>query len=223
MKNQQLKRNMRNQIRALFIAVSFTLASTGASHAKSDLISLSKDPVWPTTPTPANNVLYNVSTVGRGGSGLLLVTLTAGNLPPGVTATFSPSVLKFTGNAATLQTSTMTMSCAALTATDCFAFTITATDQRGDSITITNQVTFTPNFVASRPATLLYDPPTNGIMNLRGLGAGGQTYNVVASPTLIPAVWTPVSTSIADGNGRFYVPPQMTTVYPVRFFRTVSN
>src|SRR5215470_5345627 len=120
MKNQQLKRNMKNQIRALFTAVSFTLASTGASYAMSDLISLSKDPVWPTSATPANNVLYNVSTIGRGGSGLLLVTLTAGNLPPGVTATFSPSVLKFTGNAATLQTATMTMSCSVLTATDCF-------------------------------------------------------------------------------------------------------
>lgn len=222
MKDQQLKRNMRNQIRALFTAVSFTLASTGASHAMSDLISLSKDPVWPSTPNPANDVAYSVSTVGRGGSGLLLVTLTASNLPPGVTATFSPSVLKFTGNALIAQTATLTLHCPYLMPTDCYAFTITATDQRGDSITITNQVTFTANYVASRPATLLIDSPTNRTVNLRGLGASGQTYNTVASPTLIDPVWTPVSISTADGNGRFYIPPQMTTVYPVRFFRTVQ-
>jgi hypothetical protein len=189
----------------------------------SDLVSLSKDPVWPTNATPSTDIAYNVSTVARAGSGLLQVTLTAGDLPPGVTATFSPSVLKFTGNKLTTQMATLTLSCPYLMPTDCYAFTITATDQRGESITITNQVYFTANYVASRPATLLCDRPTNGTANFRGLGASGQTYNIVASPTLINAVWTQVSTSIADGNGRFYVPPQMTTVYPVRFFRTVSN
>jgi hypothetical protein len=214
---------MRNQIRALFTAVCFTLASTGASHAMSFLVSLSKEPLWPTNVIPDSNVCYNVTAVGRAGSGLLLVTLTASNLPPGVTVTFTPSVLRFTGNALTTQTAKMTISCPCLMPTDCYPFTITATDQRGESITITNQVCFTPDYVETRPATLICNCPTNGCMNLQGLGATGKTYQMVASPSVSDPVWTPLSTSIADGNGRFFIPPQAMTGFPMRFFRTVTQ
>jgi hypothetical protein len=211
---------MKNQIGALFIAVVFGLAAAGTSHAMSTLISMSKDPVWPTTSTPDSNIVYNVTAVGRGGSGLLQVTLTAGGLPPGVTVTFSPNVLKFTGNQLTAQTATMTVSCPTLMAIDCFPFTITATAQR-ESITITNQVLLTPQFVAVRLPTLTLDNLTNGVLRIHGLGATGKTYQIEATPSLTNPVWTPVGTSTADGNGRFTF--FTSQAVPMRFFRAVTT
>src|SRR5512136_2867368 len=130
MKDRQLDRNMKNQLRALLIALSFSLASTCTSHAMSSLISVSKEPVWPTSSTPDGNIVYNVTAVGRAGAGLLEVVLTADGMPPGVTVTFSPNVLRFTGNQLTEQTATMTVSCPSLIPTDCYPFTITATALR---------------------------------------------------------------------------------------------
>ncbi len=89
---------MKNKVHAMLLGLTFSLASAGVSHAMSELISLSTEPLWPTSSTPDNNLVYNVTTVGRSGAGLLEVTLAAGAMPPGVTVTFSPSVLRFTGN-----------------------------------------------------------------------------------------------------------------------------
>ena len=107
----------------------------------SELLSLSTEPLWPTSSTPDNNLAYNITTVGRGGAGLLEVTLTAGDMPPGVTVTFSPSVLRFTGNQLTSQTATMTVHCSSPLPLDCYPFTLTGTSLR-ESVTITNLVMF---------------------------------------------------------------------------------
>jgi hypothetical protein len=106
--------------------------------------------------------------------------------------------------------------------TDCYPFTITATSQR-ESMTITNDACFTPDYVATRPADIICNCPSNGCMNIQGLGATGKTYQTVASPSVNDPVWTPVSTSIADGNGRFFIPAQSMTGFPMRFFRTVTQ
>ena len=140
---------MKNRVYALLLGTVFSLATCGSSHAMSELISLSALPVWPVSTTPDTSVSYSVSTVGRGGAGMLEVTLTAGDLPPGVTVTFSPSVLRFTGNALTLQAATMTVLCSVPTPVDGYPFTITGTSKR-ESITITNVVMFTPQYLANR-------------------------------------------------------------------------
>src|SRR5688572_27805992 len=103
-------KSMKN--RAITILAGLILAvTTSSSFGMSELISLSALPVWPTSTAPNTTVLYNVSTVGRGGAGLLEVELTAGGLPPGITITFTPSVLRFVGNQLTTQTATMTVNC----------------------------------------------------------------------------------------------------------------
>src|SRR5262249_72925 len=147
MTRPQSDRTMNNKISALLLAATLGLASTGVSHAMSSLVSLSSQPVWPTSSTPDGNLIYNITAVGRGGSGLLQVNLTAGDMPPGVTVTFSPSFLRFTGNQLTSQTASMIVSCAWPIPLDCFPYTITGTAQR-ESITITNVACFTPAFVA---------------------------------------------------------------------------
>ena len=202
------------------ILAGLTLAlTTTSSFAMSELISLSALPVWPTTTNPSTTVLYNVSTVGRGGAGLLEVALTAGGLPEGITITFTPSVLRFTGNALTTQTATMTVNCTIPTPVDCYPFTITGTSKR-ESITVTNVVMFTPEFVAARKATLYLDSLSNGALLIRGLGATAKTYTIEATTDLVNPDWTPLGNTTADGNGRFIYPLSQTT--PMRFFRAVE-
>jgi len=211
---------MKNRICALLTAVSFTLAAAGTSHAMSSLISLSEVAVWPTSSSPNGDLVYTVTTVGRAGAGLLEVALTAGNLPPGVTVTFTPSTLRFTGNQATLQNSTMTVSCQGLVPLDCYPFTITGTAQR-ESLTITNFVNFTPQTLAIRVPTLALDKMTGDALWLRGEGATGKTYQIEASSTVVNPVWTPVGSATADANGRFTFFTSQTV--PMRFFRAVTT
>ena len=193
---------MKNRFYAIILGVALALSAAETSHAMSELVSLSTDPMWPVSSTPDNNLLYYVTTVGRGGAGLLEVTLAAGDLPPGVTVTFSPSVVRFTGNKVTSQTAVMTVHCPSLMPLDCHPFTLTGTAQR-ESLTITNQVMLTPACVAARIPTLYMDHLGEGELRLRGLGATGKTYQIEARPDPKVPVWEPLGYSTADGNGRF--------------------
>jgi hypothetical protein len=222
MKNWKVPGNMKNQARALLIAIGFTLASVGPSAAMSALILMSKEAVWPASPLPDGNVVYSVTTVGRAGSGLLEVALSADGMPPGVTVTFSPSILRFTGNGLVAQTATMTVSCPGPIPVDCFPFTITGTALR-ETVSITNQVSCDASYVAVRPPTLMLDQLADGSLRLRGLGATGKTYRVEVSPSLTNPAWTPAGSTTADGNGRltFFTSPAPDS--PVRFFRAVTT
>jgi hypothetical protein len=213
---------MNNKISALLLAATLSLASTGVGHAMSSLISLSSQPVWPASSTPDGNLIYNITAVGRAGSGLLQVNLTAGDMPPGVTVTFSPSALRFTGNQLTSETATMIVSCPWLLPLDCYAYTITGTAQR-ESITITNLVCFTPSFVAVRAPTLYLDSMTNSALHIRGLGATGKTYQIQVTSNLSNPVWTSLGSATADGNGRFTFFTSVDATAPARFFRAVTN
>jgi hypothetical protein len=213
---------MRNQITAGLVGVIVCLASTRETHAMSSLVSLSSEPIWPISSTPDGNLVYNITTVGRAGAGLLEVALTAGNMPAGVTVTFSPGTLRFTGNQVTSQTATMTVSCPWLIPLDCYPFTLTGTSQH-ESITVTNQVRFSPSFVATRTPTLYLDSLTNSTLRIRGLGASGKTYQIEAASSLASPVWTPLGSATADGNGRFTFFTTRNAGSPARFFRAVTS
>ena len=207
---------MKNRVHGLLISAALSLAACSQSLAMSEFISISALPVWPMSTTPDTTVLYNISTVGRGGAGLLEVTLIAGDLPPGVTVTFSPSVLRFTGVQLTSQTAVMTVNCTVPTPVDCYPFTITGTSKR-ESITVTNVIMFSPEFVATRKATLYLDNLGNGAWLIRGLGATAKTYTIEATTDLTNPVWEPLGNTTADGNGRFIFPISQTI--SARFFR----
>ncbi len=213
---------MKNRIRKTLLVAALALTTAGASNAMSLLISLSADPLWPTTSTPANDLLYSITTVGRGGAGLLEVALTAGEMPPGVTVTFTPDVLRFTGNQLTAQTAIMTVHCSSPMPLDCYPFTLTGTALR-ESITVTNQVMFPPEYVMTRPPTLYLDDLGNGALQLRGLGATAKTYQIECTSDLANPVWTPLGTSTADGNGRFIFLTAQAPDAPTRFYRAVQS
>jgi hypothetical protein len=209
---------MKHRIYAALAGAALTVTTAGVSHAMSEFVSLSCAPLWPASSTPDSNVLYYVTAVGRAGAGLLQVTLTAGDMPPGVTVTFSPPMLRFVGNQLTSQMSTMTVHCPTLVPIDCYAFTLTGTSLRGN-ITITNVIMFTPAYVASRPATLYVDNPGNNNLRLRGLGATGKTYQIQAKLYLTDSVWVPKGFSTADGNGRFTFFPAPANQAPTCVYR----
>lgn len=213
---------MKHQIRAVLLGLACSFASAGAGHAMSHLVSLSSEPLWPSSSAPGGYLVYQVTTVGRGGAGLLEVTLNAENLPPGVTATFSPSTLRFTGNQLTAQTSTMTVFCPGCPLSlDCFPFTLTGTALR-ENLTITNLVTLTAEYVAERPATLYIDNLGQDNLCVRGLGATGKTYQIEVATDLSNPVWMPLGSAAADGNGRFSYFTQ-TTGATARFYRAITS
>jgi hypothetical protein len=213
---------MNKKISALLLAATLGLASTCVSHAMSSLISLSSEPIWPTASTPDGNLIYNITAVGRAGAGLLQVALTAGDMPAGVTVTFSPSTLRFTGNQLSSQTATMTVFCPWLLPLDCFPYTLTGTAQR-ETITITNLVCFSPSFVAVRAPTLYLDSMANSNLRIRGLGATGKTYQIQVTSSLSNPVWTSLGSATADGNGRFTFFTTIDATAPARFFRAVTT
>jgi hypothetical protein len=216
------KKIMKKRIHTVLIAMALALTTASVSHAMSEFISLSTEPLWPSSSTPDSNLVYTVTTVGRAGAGLLEVTLTAGAMPPGVTVTFSPSVLRFTGNQLTAQTATMTVHCPYPLPLDCYPFTLTGTALR-ESIAVTNLVMFTPDYVATRPPTLYLDKLGNGALRLRGLGATGKTYRIEAKSALTDPVWTSLGSATADGNGRFTCFTVQTADVPRRFYRAVES
>lgn len=222
MNSQQQYRFMKNKVHAVVFGLAFAFASAGSSSAMSHLISLSSEPMWPTSSTPGGYLVYHVTTVGRGGAGLLEVTLSAGDLPPGVTATFSPSTLRFTGNQLTAQVSTMTVFCPGCpVALDCFPYTLTGTALR-ESLTITNTVTLTTTYVAARPATLYIDNLGDRNLSIRGLGAASKSYVIEFCTDLSNPVWTQLGSATADGNGRFTLFTQ-TTDDTARFYRAITS
>lgn len=200
--------------------MALALATATVSHAMSQLVSISAEPLWPASSTPDSNLVYNVITVGRSGAGLLEVTLSAGAIPPGVTVTFSPTVLRFTGNRLTTQTATMTVHWPGPIPLDCYPFTLTGTALR-ESVTVTNVVMFTPDYIATRPPTLYLDNLGNSALRLRGLGASATTYQIVAKPQFSSPVWTPLGFATADVNGRFTFFTSQSAGAPNRLYRAV--
>jgi hypothetical protein len=213
---------MKNRVYTTLIAMALALTTATVSHAMSEFISLSTDPMWPTSSTPDNTLVYSVTTVGRAGAGLLEVTLTAGDMPPGVTVTFSPSVLRFIGNQLTAQTATMTVHCPYPLPLDCYPFTLSGTAQR-EGLAITNLIMFTPEWIAIRPPTLYLDNLGNSALRLRGLGATAKTYQIQATSDLINPVWTPLGSATADGNGRFTFFTAQAADGSMRFYRAVES
>jgi len=206
------------------LAIALLLSTAGVSHAMSELLSLSQQPVWPTSSKPDGSLVYNVTSVGRGGAGLLEVTLTAGAMPPGVVVTFSPSVLRFTGNQLTAQTATMTVSSPGglMVPLDCYPFTITGTSQR-QSITITNTVLYSLFDVANRLPTLYLDLLTGDGLRVRGLGASDATYDIQATTDVANPVWISLGPSTADANGRFTFFTNKLPGNSARFYRAVGK
>lgn len=61
-----------------------------------------------------------------------------------------------------------------------------------------------------------------GEIRLRVTGTAGQTYRVLASPTVAPATWTAISTNVMGSSGFFEIIDSQAGNFPTRFYRAVS-
>ena len=213
---------MKNRVYAIVIGMAFSLTTVSVSQAMSELVSLSIEPEWPATSSPGTVIVYKLSAVAREGQGMLEVSLSTLGLPDGATVSFSPDVLRFTGRAPECLTSTVTITCTNLTATDNYPFTITGAALR-ETVTLTNQPVQTPYGVVNGPAVLALDRLSGGSLRLRGAGATGQTYQIESTPDLSKPAWTLVGSTTADGNGRFTFVTAQAAGASMRFYRAVGS
>lgn len=212
---------MRNNFKAITAALVLGLAASTGAPAMSHLASISIAPLWPTNSNPGNVVLYQV-TVERSGRGLLEVDFSSAGLPDGCVASFTYDPVRFTGKDPRLVQFVMTITGPAPTPTDLFAFTVTGTARR-EAITLTNTIPQALGAAPAAPVLVGLDLRPDGVAELRGLGATGQTYEIEATSDLANATWSSVGDSTADGNGRFtfiHESAQVTTT-PMRFYRAV--
>jgi len=210
---------MRNRIYVILVGIAFGLAAGGVSHAMSDLMSISLEPVWPDTSNPGTVITYKV-TVTRTGQGILNVSLSSLGLPEGATASFFANPVRFTGRVPETLTSTLTITCPSVMPTDTSAFTVTGKSFR-EAITVTNQPPAELLTGSSRLPMLALDLPGTTAAKLRGTGDTGAIYQVEATADLINPSWTPIGLSTADGNGRFMFLDAQAKDLPARFYRTL--
>ena len=210
---------MKNRIYALLIGAAFTLATCGASHGMSELLSMTMEPVSPTPHQPANVFLYEI-TVERAGQGLLKVELSSEGLPTGATVTFSPSVVRFTGRAPTTKTAIMTITYTNSTPANIYTFTVTG-EARRESITITDQIALGVMGITQGLPVLILDRLPGDAVQIRGLGTSDQIYQIESTPDLINPVWTPIGSATANLNGIFTFVVANISDTPMQFFRAV--
>jgi len=217
MNDGKAKLSMRSQLKAILVGLCLGLMACSVSFAKSEFVHFSIEPLWPETGNPGTVLQYKI-TVVRVGQGLMDVNLTPQGLPEGAVVSFSVNVLHFVGRSPETNTCTMTITCIGLSPVDNWPFTI-----RGDSRDESFVIQFVPLRIGTETQPTLVDLQVqpDGTVQIHGLGVTGQDYQIEATEDLANPNWTPVGTSIADGNGRFtFIDADVQAgVLPMRFYR----
>jgi hypothetical protein len=213
---------MTNRFKAIVVGLALGLITSTAAHAKSELASISITPLWPTNANPGNVVLYQV-TVERLGQGLLEVDLSTACLPAGCVASFASNPVRFTGRDPRFIQFIMAIAGNQPTPTDPCAFTVTG-KARNETITVTNSFPTLSSIGPAAPMLVSLDLRPGGDVELRGLGATGQSYEIEATADLANPTWASVGSCTADGNGRFTFThaDAQAQAAPMGFYRAVK-
>lgn len=209
---------MKNRIFSMLVGIAFGLASSGASRAMSHLASMTIEPVTPISTLPGASVAYKI-TLTRTGQGVLNVDLTTSGLPNGVTASFSPALVRFTGRVPETLTANLTITCTSATHPEPCAFTVTG-ESRREILSATVQFVPPANLSASFPILTLDQPGPDGI-TIRGTGSSVATYQIEATPDLTNPSWSAIGSTTADNNGLFSFLDTHAKELPARFYRAL--
>ena len=194
------------------------LHSPSAALAASVLSGVSVSSQSPNSVVAGGSATYTVS-VSRTNNGNLDAYLTVSGLPAGVTASFSPAMLTFTGSTQMTQSATLTLSTGASTPGCTYNFTITASD--GGSF---NKKTCAGTLMSSGPdgaqGILCTGMLPDGSFRLTCAGVPNQSCFVQATTNLASTVsWEIIGTNTADFNGMFTFIDLDAQRYPCRFYR----
>lgn len=205
--------------RRRLLSVALFTAATHACLAMSHLTAISVTPASPATNAPDGTTLYTV-TVTRVGEGVLNVALEAGGLPAGATATFATNPLRFTGREPLTLTTTLTITGTNLTPANLASLTVTGTSAR-EIITATVTPGSDESAANAAGPMLTLTALPDGVMQLRGQGVSGNTYQIETTADLAHPVWAPLASATADGNGRFLLTDTPAKDVNARFYRAV--
>lgn len=208
---------MQKRTYALALGIALSLIAGGVSHAMSHLMAIAVAAERTVTSDTTTHMSYKV-TLTRTGQGVLKVSLSSLGLPNGVTATFSPSVIRFTGRVPETMAATLTISYPNDLPLSPCTFTVTGEALR-ETVTATAQFSPALPAISSRLPVLSLDPPVAEGINLRGLAAPGVTYEIEATSDLRKPSWTPIGSTTTADNGLFVFLDAQAKDLPARFYR----
>lgn len=175
-------------------------------------------------PVPAGGAASYAVTLNRSGSGRLDAYMSVAGLPAGVSASFSPNPIQFTGGASTAA-STLTLSTTAAIANGTYPFQVQSRDGQSPNTCAgsgTLVIASSPLIVPERPSivsiSLRPDKTTETVVS----GTPGGTYKLEATADLAAPSWTAISTNVAGPDRLFTVIDPDAVNHPARFYRAAA-
>ncbi len=201
------------------------LACGAPALADSTLDSISIGSQSPNPVAPGSNAAYTV-TVARSGAGSIDVNLTITNLPAGVSATFVPSQVSFTGSTPSAKTATLTLATSAGAVPGSYNFTVTGRVGQSHNFKTGNcaiVIGSGSNTIQSAPSTLSLQKLPQGSTQLTCTGSPGYSYQVQATSDLAHPSWTTIGTATADQTGVCVFVDGNASLYSQRFYRASTT
>ncbi len=208
-----LKDTMKKILLSSLTTLVFCVMCARNGLASPVLTSVAVGPQLPGPISPGGTAAFTV-TVSRIGSGNIDVYLTISSLPAGATASFSPSMVHFTGPSLLSRTSALTISTTASTPRGMYPFTVTGDDGSSHNLKLGAGVLIIGTGVAG--IQMLPDSS----VNLTCSGVPGQSYRIQATTNLTAPVWTIIATNTANANSLFSYIDLDAKFCPCRFYRT---
>ncbi|TAL02360.1 MAG: hypothetical protein EPO07_07445 [Verrucomicrobia bacterium] len=195
------------------------LMCAGEVLAATTLTSVAISSPSPNSVIQGGSATYTV-TVSRTGNGNLEIYLTVAGLPPGATAAFSPSMIRFSSSTPTSATATLTITTSAATPACTYSLPVTASDggsPNKKSCTATLMVAGSPD----APGVLCAGKLPDGSFRITCEGAPNQSCIVQATENLGSPNWVTLGTNTTDANGVFAFIDFGATNCPCRFYRSL--
>lgn len=201
---------------ALFSVLITLCGFVQAARAADPLMSsLDIGPQSPATICRGNSASFPL-TITRTGNGNMEIYLSAPDLPPGATASFSPNPVRFSGSIVSA-TATISISTTSEAPAGSNAFSIVAIDGASHN-SMTNLLSLqTGNCLPEAAIT-----PT-GCMCLTFYGAPGQSCVVQATTNLVAPSWSTICTTNIGNNGLLIFTDLDSKNFPMRFYRLVAQ
>jgi hypothetical protein len=199
------------------------LACATRALADSTIGSVTVGAQSPVTVMAGSNAVYTI-TVGRAGTGNLDAYLSATNLPGGVSATFVPSFIHFSGSLST-RTGSLTLAIAPNVAPGTYNFTVVARDGGSPNLksaTGSLVIGSGSNIGLGLPSTLAIQKDSQGQTQITCTGPVGRSYQIQATSDLANPSWAPIGTVTTDQFGVCIFVDGNASLYSQRFYRTES-
>lgn len=199
------------------------LACATRAWADSTVGSVSVGPQSPSPVMPGSNATYTI-TVDRAGTGNLDVYLSLTNLPAGVSATFVPSFVHFSGSLSS-KTASLTLATTTGVAPGTYNFILVGRDGGSPNFKTapgTLVVGSSSNPVQNQPATVAIQKLPQGSTQITCTGLAGHSYQIQATADLANPSWSVIGTASANQLGVCIFVDANAGLFSQRFYRTLS-